>query len=109
MSEQTKDAAQTPWAYRPLEYDEWGFIRNREGRVVAKARPDHFLSIEDEDAHRLVKTDPCEHYARLIVRAVNAFDSMREALKAALRLADDVGGDEAYEQIKAALDLAGEP
>ena len=75
-----------PWAYRPQEHDDWGFIRTTRATedgwhpVVAIARDvsDH----EDHDAHRASKTDPAEGNAGLIVAAVNALPSLLTELEA---------------------------
>lgn len=86
MRQLLERATAGPWAYRPQEHDDWGFIRTTRATedgwhpVVAIARDvsDH----EDHDAHRASKTDPAEGNAGLIVAAVNALPSLLTELEA---------------------------
>lgn len=75
-----------PWAYRPQEHDDWGFIRTmiatEDGWHPVVARANDVSVHEDHDAHRAAKTDPAEGNARLIVAAVNALPSLLTELEA---------------------------
>ena len=58
-----------PWAYRPREFDDWGFIRDATGNLAAIARGDN--GVRSHDGHRAAGTDPYGEYAAVIVEAVN--------------------------------------
>ena len=80
-------ASPLPWAYRPCEHDDWGYIRGPEQRgqygpyrpIVARGH-DSEVAFEDYDKHRAAKTDPYGPNAELIVAAVNALPSLLAAL-----------------------------
>lgn len=82
------NASPLPWAYRPFEHDDWGYIRGPEkdgdiGRyrpIVARAH-DSEVPYEDHDKHRAAKTDPYGPNAELIVAAVNALPGLLRALQ----------------------------
>lgn len=79
-----------PWAYRPCEYDDWGFIRGPEkiSDLIGPYRPVVCLSrqsdvTEEQMAeHRVAKTDPYEPVGRLVVAAVNALPQLLASLTA---------------------------
>lgn len=73
----------TPWAYRPNEHDDWGWIRDADGNLAATARDGRVWS-EDFDRYREAKTDPYEPNAAFICKAVNNHDALVQALKDAL-------------------------
>lgn len=81
-----------PWAYRPREYDDWGFIRvaqaDAEGwqPIVALGRAGPVES--DHDEHRRNKTDPYGPNAELIVAAINHLPALLDRLEAAERGVD---------------------
>jgi len=59
-----------PWVYRPLEHDDWGWIRDSAGFLAACAwAGEEFTKTHDE--HRRDGTDPYGKYAAFIVDAVN--------------------------------------
>ncbi|WP_314712994.1 hypothetical protein [Sphingobium yanoikuyae] len=76
-----------PWAYRPREFDDWGFIRvaqaDAEGwqPIVALGRAGPVES--DHDEHRRNKTDPYGPNAELIVAAINHLPALLDRLEAA--------------------------
>lgn len=78
-----------PWAYRPREYDDWGFIRvaqaDAEGwqPIVALGRAGPVES--DHDEHRRNKTDPYGPNAELIVAAINHLPALLDRLEAVER------------------------
>lgn len=78
-----------PWAYRPREFDDWGFIRvaqaDAEGwqPIVALGRAGPVES--DHDEHRRNKTDPYGPNAELIVAAINHLPALLDRLEAAER------------------------
>lgn len=84
------EGAHLPWAYRPQEHDDWGFIRTTIASdagwcpVVAVSR--EIEGGKSHSEHRRDKTDPYEPLGKLIVAAVNALPSLLariEALEAA--------------------------
>src|SRR4051812_18441778 len=70
----------TPWAYRPLKHDDWGWIRDADGSLAATARDGRVMS-ERFDEFRAAKKDPYAANAELIVKAVNNHDALVAALK----------------------------
>lgn len=70
----------TPWAYRPNEHDDWGWIRDAEGAIAAAARDGRVYS-DRWGEFRAAKKDPYEANAAFIVKAVNSYDAMRSALE----------------------------
>lgn len=73
------DLLALPLKYRPRDFDDWGFIRDANDRLVAVVRFDPRLTEEDLEAHRSSKTDPARAVGELIVRAVNAHGVMNTA------------------------------
>lgn len=65
-----------PWLYRPNRYDDWGYVRDSDGHVVARAANPH-VSMQEYADHRAAKTDPYEANGRLIAAA----PELAEALK----------------------------
>jgi len=89
-----------PWAYRPREFDDWGFIRDATGSLAACARGDK--GVRSHDGHRAAGTDPYGEYAAFIVKAVNSHDALVGHLRrvaihacddAALELIHRIDGD----------------
>jgi len=76
MSEPQSKLSKLPWAYRPLEHDDWGFIRDVDGNITAVARYGLHLEQSELNAFRAVKKDPSEANARLIVSAVNSHNEL---------------------------------
>lgn len=74
-----KDLPEGPWLYRPGEHDDWGEVRDLDGKMIARASLR--AGTEDLSKHRESKTDPAEPVARFIARA----RSLVPALMAALR------------------------
>lgn len=116
-------AEMTPgeWCYRPLELDDWGFIRSALSPeyVVATSRGPQ--SAKSQDDHRRDKTDPFEPNGRAIVAAVRLLravvepnEKTVEAISAAVEAAEpsysldlvamERGGQSFYR-----LRLSGEP
>lgn len=78
-----------PLAARSQEHDDWGYIRDANGRLVAVARYDRDLSEDDLNEFRRRKEDPSSPAVKLIVGRVNAHDELLLAAKeAALVIAD---------------------
>ncbi len=75
----------TPWAYRPREHDDWGWLRGPSGELAAVAKG---AADSDWDAHRRADTDPYGPNAAFIVKAVNNFDALVKALGDALAYID---------------------
>lgn len=75
--------APMPWAYRPREFDDWGWIRDASGETVGRA----FGPLDDDEANRqrAAKTDPWEASARRIVQCVNAHGELIAVLISARR------------------------
>lgn len=69
---------QLPLAYRPHEFDDWGYIRDAAGKFVAVAREPDFTTFKQMDAHRKSGTDPAEKVGRAIVLAVNNHNALLE-------------------------------
>lgn len=67
-----------PWAIRPHQYDDWGFVRGADGHIACIARGE---GIDTHDAHRSAGTDPYQANAALIVKAVNAHEALVKALQ----------------------------
>ena len=89
-----------PWSVRPYPIDDWGWIRDAKGNLVAMARAGQFLDEAALDIHRKNETDPYEGNARLIAAAPE--------LLAALMAAKDFIGNgyqpkELVEQMSAAI------
>ncbi len=61
-------ASPAPWSYRPNEFDDWGFIRDANGKLVCIARTGEDYNA---DEHRRNKTDPYAANALLIVEMRN--------------------------------------
>lgn len=76
-----------PWAYRPSEYDDWGYIRGAETEwSIGTVRPIVAISRSgsahaDHDEHRRNKTDPYEPNGRLIVETINALPTLLATLQ----------------------------
>lgn len=70
------------------EHEDWGIIRDAHNRIVLRivVRGDG----EALDQHRRDKTDPTAKQVAAIIRAVNNYDKMRQALEK-IRLAADMG------------------
>lgn len=73
-----------PWAYRPEEYDDWGYVRgapDSDGArwVICQARSP-YKTQEELAAHRIDGTDPWEATARLIAASPDLYDAMAEAM-----------------------------
>jgi len=103
----------TPWAYRPKEYDDWGFIRGPDGGVACIARGE---TSETHDAHRAAGTDPYGPNALLIVKAVNNHDALvkallraREAVNAIVLSTHSISFDADLRAIDLALEGCGVP
>ena len=77
--------APTPWKYRPLKYDDWGFVRDASGQLACIARGH---DDKDDDQHRRENTDLYAVNAAFIVEAVNSHEALKariEELEGALR------------------------
>ncbi len=68
-----------PLAYRTGSDDDWGWIRDSEGHLIAAVR--HRLNETSDAEHRRNGTDPYAEVAEYIVRVCNAFPAMLEALQ----------------------------
>lgn len=80
-----------PWAYRPKQYDDWGFIRcapDAEGREWIAAISHGGGRDDNLDEHRRNRTDPYEPHGRLIVEAVNALPTLLSALRSTAKEVD---------------------
>lgn len=60
-----------PWKYRPNKHDDWGFIRDEKGTLVANALNSD-ISYEQHDEYRIKSKDPYYHNAVRIIACVNA-------------------------------------
>jgi hypothetical protein len=81
------EATPTPWAYKPQEMDDWGFIRGPADErglrwVVARSHAGHRSPFYDAGYHRANGTDPFEPNGRFIVEAVNALPELLSAITA---------------------------
>jgi hypothetical protein len=76
------DHTPTPWSYRPLKHDDWGWIRDADGSLAATARDGRVMS-ERFDEFRAAKKDPYAANAAFIVNAVNNHDALVKALETA--------------------------
>ena len=94
LRELAEKATQGPLRYRPLEYDDWGYIRGPDDAVFATARAGQDV---DYPAHREARTDPYEPNGRLIVEALNALPALLDAYEALCEIAEQ-------DQINLALD-----
>ena len=82
MTDKTKPMhTPLPWSVRPQELDDWGIIRGSNGHLACIARQPVYNDDESLNEHRKNKTDPSHANAALIVRAVNSFEPMKEALE----------------------------
>ena len=79
MSNEPKHTA-TPWIYRPNRHDDWGFIRDSEGDLVAVANNTK-ISFSDYDGFRSRKEDPFEPNGKRIVQCVNEYDGLIETIE----------------------------
>lgn len=94
-----------PWFYRPNPHDDWGYVRDRDGHVVARAANPH-VSMQEYADHRAAKTDPYEANGRLIAAA----PELVEALEMMLRAWEEIDGTDeliGYQKGVAALAKAG--
>jgi hypothetical protein len=66
-----------PWNYRPSDHDDWGWVRDPDGRIVANARYDHDYPEEALALFRASKLDPCESNGRLIAAAPELYHALR--------------------------------
>ena len=89
MSEPQSKLSPLPWAYRPIEYDGWGYIRGSNGQLAAVAREGEHCGPRKIDEFRVAKKDPCETNGRLIVRACNSHDALVAALEDLLIVAQN--------------------
>jgi hypothetical protein len=76
-----------PWEYRPLKYDDWGWVRGPkqpEGDwpLVACARSGTYETDAELAEHRRNKTDPYEANARLIAAAPALFEYVESSASA---------------------------
>lgn len=78
----------TPWAYRPLKHDDWGWIRDADGSLAATARDGRVMS-ERFDEFRAAKKDPYAANAAFIVKAVNNHEALVKALEEIAGTRDD--------------------
>lgn len=69
-----------PWDYRPNKHDDWGFIRDLNGDLVAVAK-DSSISHDKHDEFRIRKEDPYGPNAKRIVACVNATAGMTDPEK----------------------------
>jgi hypothetical protein len=69
----------TPWIYRPHRHDDWGFIRDSQGDLVAVAKNSK-ISFSEHDGFRSRKEDPYEANAKRIVQCVNEYDGLIETI-----------------------------
>ena len=77
-----------PWLYRPLPGDDWGVIRDMNGKLVAVAKEGRMVSGSDYADCRMHNRDPSEPNARLIVLAPEMLDMLKIA-RAALASSRD--------------------
>lgn len=76
----------TPWALKPHEHDDWGWIRDADGNLacIARGRDD-----KDFDQHRRDRTDPYAANAAFIVEAVNSHDKLRADIATARKALEE--------------------
>ena len=74
MSKRTKG----PWRYRPIKFDDWGYIRGVENDVACVARGGDSKSHEE---HRIAGTDPYAANAAAIVHWENNYPALVAALR----------------------------
>lgn len=70
-----------PLAYRPHHFDDWGVIRSADGAFVCQVKDPRNRDEEILDAHRHEQTDPWGDMSKLIVTAVNEYDSLKERVR----------------------------
>jgi hypothetical protein len=68
-----------PWDYRPMKWDDWGWVRARMGGEIV-ARAGGFAPREEQDRHRSAGTDPYEANARLITAAPDLYEAAKHAV-----------------------------
>lgn len=78
------DHTPTPWAYRPLKHDDWGWIRDADGSLAATARDGRVMS-ERFDEFRAAKKDPYAANGAFIVKAVNNHEALTAVRRTFLR------------------------
>lgn len=79
-----------PLEYMPLEFDDWGYVRDAEGKIFAVAKYDTDESPKSLSNHRFNKTDPCAKKGAFIVRACNAHYELVAALQGLLFQDSDI-------------------
>ena len=82
-------ATKGPWRYRPVEYDDWGWLRAPGefpdgGHCVAQARAGARVGNDQLNEHRRAKTDPYGSNAELIAHYRTAAPALARHLQAAL-------------------------
>lgn len=75
-----------PWAYRPQEYDDWGWVRGNDGIVATARNPD--VHLDDFFKFRNENRDPYESNASFIAHARQDIPDLLAALEAAERERD---------------------
>lgn len=72
---------QTELFYRPNEFDDWGVIRSKDGKIFASVRRP--LDEDEARKHRAAKTDPFEPLARRLIASFSSPAAVEmEALQA---------------------------
>lgn len=71
-----------PWSYRPMKYDDWGYVRGAEEAdgfqpFICQAK-DSRKTDKDENIARQNGTDPWEANARLIAAAPELLEALEE-------------------------------
>ena len=106
-------ATARPWAYRPREFDDWGFVRSADGGLVARA---NWAWDEDLNKHRMEGTDPGEPNGTFIAsartslpRALSLLDAAMKEAAAARKLANLTKGilDSANKELAQIYDVLG--
>lgn len=82
MRSATSQMPPLPWQYRPDKYDDWGCIKDADGRVICYARDTTVLDEATLTKHRAAGTDPWREVAMFIANACNAAMDKRAALSA---------------------------